>query len=355
VELGWTSSLQHSFDQLARPDLIPARVISVGKNHYRVRCETSERLAQLSGRYSFAISRRSELPATGDWTAVKAAGTSRAVIHHVLPRRTKISRKVAGREVEEQVIAAHVDTVFIVSALTQELNLRRIERYLALVWGSGARPVIVLNKADLATAIDDTTAELGFIAPGTPVHVISAAQNSGLECLQRYLAPGQTVAFIGSSGVGKSTIINRLLGSNVQPTLPVRDHDDRGRHTTTSRELFTLPAGGMVIDTPGMRELQLWHMEDGIGNAFDDIEQLATGCRYRDCSHKSEPGCAVRRATDTGLLDHGRLQNFFKLQAEQTFLDSKVDVQAALAAKARARTLCKSVRDVSKRKGWGSM
>ena len=353
MELGWASSLQHSFDQLSRPDLAPARVIGVLKDHCRVRTEIGEQLARLSGRLLFEVATRSDLPAVGDWVAIEKTGNDRAVIHHLLPRRTKISRKVAGREVEEQVIAANIDTVFIVSALTQEFNLRRIERYLALVWDSGAQPVIVLNKADLArdgTAVAD---ELAFIAPGAPVHIISATHDSALDDLQRYLAAGQTVAFIGSSGVGKSTIINRLLGSDVQLTLPVREHDDRGRHTTTSRELFTLRDGGMVIDTPGMRELQLWRIEDGVANAFDDIEQIATGCRYRDCAHQSEPECAVRRAVDTGLLTPGRLESFFKLQAEQAFLDRKLDIHAELTAKARARKLCKDTRDVGRRKGWG--
>jgi ribosome biogenesis GTPase / thiamine phosphate phosphatase len=345
LELGWNASWQGTFEELARPELAPARVISVLKDHYRLRIEMGELLAKLSGRYSFEVATRSELPAVGDWVAMEAIGANRAMINQVLPRRSKISRKVAGREVEEQVIAANIDTVFIVSALTQEFNLRRIERYLALVWESGAQPVIVMNKADLANDIAATTADLDLIAPGVPVHVISATGSLGLETLRVYLTTGQTVAFIGSSGVGKSTIINRLLGNDVQPTLPVREHDDRGRHTTTSRELFTLRSGGMVIDTPGMRELQLWHADEGLAGAFDDIDQIAIECRYRDCAHKSEPGCAVRR----------RVENFFKLQAEQDFLDRKLDVHAAQAQKSRIKKLCKNARDVSRKKGTNSM
>ena len=264
--LGWSSSLQRSFNELSRPDLAPARVFSVLKDHYRVRAGAGERLARLSGRYCFEVAARSALPAVGDWVAMESLpGIDRAVIHHVLPRRTKISRKAAGREIEEQVIAANIDTVFIVSALTQELNLRRIERYLVLVWDSGAQPIIILNKADLASDSAAANSDLSLIAAGVPVHIMSAAENSGLEALQRYLTLGQTVAFIGSSGVGKSTIINCLLGGEVQPTLPVRERDDRGRHTTTTRELFTLPSGGMVIDTPGMRELQTLAHRRGAG------------------------------------------------------------------------------------------
>ena len=354
-DLGWNACWQRSFDELAGPELAAARVVSVLKDHYRLRTETGELLARLSGRYSFEIATRSDLPAVGDWIAMEAIGAKRAIIHRVLPRQSKISRKVAGCEVKEQVIVANIDTVFIVSALTHEFNVRRIERYLVLVWDSGAQPVIVLNKADLASDIAATTGKLEFIAPGVPTHVISAIESSGLDALQDYLTAGQTVAFIGSSGVGKSTIINRLLGGEVQPTLPVREHDDRGRHTTTSRELFTLGGGGMVIDTPGMRELQLWHVDERLGGAFDDIEQIAVECRYRDCAHKSEPGCAVRRAIDTGLLSHGRVENFFKLQAEQDFLRRKLDVHAAQTEKSRVKKLCKNARGVSRRKGTNSM
>lgn len=351
LQWGWTSSLQHSFDQLSRPEIAPARVITVLKDHYRLHSESGEHLARLSGKCSFDITRSSDLPAVGDWVAAQLDTGGEAVIHHVLPRHSKISRKATGREVEEQVIAANVDTVFIVSALTQEFNLRRIERYLALAWDSGSQPVILLNKADLATDIPGAIADLNFAAPGVPAHVISAMECSGLEALQPYLAAGGTVAFIGSSGVGKSTIINRLLGGEVQPTLPVREHDDRGRHTTTTRELFALPGGAMVIDTPGMRELQLWHLEGGVSNAFDDVERIAADCRYRDCSHRAEPGCAVQSAVAAGLLNEERVENFFKLQAEQAFLDRKLDVQAAQAAKNRAKKLCQQVRIAVRRKG----
>jgi len=355
LELGWNADWQRGFNQLASPELAPARVISVLKDHYRLRMETGEVLAKLSGRYSFEVGTRSELPAVGDWVAVEDIGANRAIIHHVLPRRTKVSRKAAGRELEEQVIAANVDTVFIISALTHEFNVRRIERYLALVWDSGAQPVIVLNKADMATDIAATTAELEFVAPGVSVHVMSATEGFGLDSLQGYLTPGQTVAFVGSSGVGKSTILNRLLGQELQPTLPVREHDDRGRHTTTSRQLFALSNGGMVIDTPGMRELQLWEVDDGLASAFDDIEEMATGCRYRDCAHKSEPGCAVRGAVDSGLLAQARLENFFKLQAEQKFLDRKLDVQVDQSEKSRIKKLCNNAREASRRKRTTSM
>jgi ribosome biogenesis GTPase / thiamine phosphate phosphatase len=351
MDLGWNSSWQRSFDQLSRPDLAPARVISVLKDHYRVRTETSDLLARISGRYWFEAVTGTDLPAVGDWAAIEIADADRAIIHHVLPRRTKISRKVAGREVQEQVIAANIDVVFVVAALTHEFNIARIERYLTLVWDSGAQPVVVLNKADLASDIAATLLEFQTIAPAIPVHVVSAIAVGGLDALCAYVLSGRTVAFVGSSGVGKSTLINRLLGRDLQPTLPVREHDDRGRHTTTSRQLFTLDNGGMVIDTPGMRELQLWQAETGLSSAFDDIEQIAVECRYRDCAHRTEPGCAIQRALAAGLLTERRLHNFFKLQAEQAFLDRKLDVHAEQAAKSRAKKLCQQVRLAGRRKG----
>jgi ribosome biogenesis GTPase len=345
MELGWNASFQAEFDNLSRSELVAARVSGVMKGHFRIWSEGGERLAKLAGKLLFRAQSGSDLPAVGDWVAIEAcAGESRAIIHNVLPRRTTISRKIAGRAAEEQIIAANVDVVFIVSALNQEFSPRRLERYVALAWDSGAQPVVLLNKADLCDEVAMRVAETELVAPGVDVHAISAEEGAGFEALLDFLRPGRTCAFIGSSGVGKSTIINRLLGHEVQSTLPVRDHDDRGRHSTTSRQMFLLRSGGLVIDTPGMRELQLWGAEAGLSTAFDDIDELAPQCRYRDCRHESEPGCGVRGAVEEGILDGARLASFLKLRSEQAFLERKIDIHAAQEAKARARLLCKELR-----------
>jgi ribosome biogenesis GTPase len=351
MESGWNASLQADFERLSRAELVPARVSSVMKGHFSVWSETGERLAKLSGKLLFQVKSSRDLPAVGDWVAIGTRpGDRRAIVHHVLPRRTVLLRKIAGRAAEEQVIAANVDTVFVVSGMNHEFNPRRLERYVALVWDSGAQPVILLNKADLSNNVRACLAEAELSAPGVAVHAISAAEGAGFRELEGYFGPGRTCAFIGSSGVGKSTIINRLLGENVQATLPVRECDDRGRHSTTSRQMFVLSSGGLVIDTPGMRELQLWAAEGGLIAAFDDIDQFATQCRYRDCMHQSEPGCSVRDAVEEGTLDGARLANFLKLRAEQAYLDRKLDIHAAQEAKARARLLCKEVRKITKLK-----
>ena len=349
MELGWNADFQTEFERLSSPRLVPARVSSVMKGHFRVWSERGETLAKLAGKMLFQAKCSSDLPAVGDWVAVETRGRDAcAIVHRLLPRRTKISRKVAGRASQEQIIAANVDTVFVASALNQEFNPRRLERYVALVWDSGAQPVVLLNKADLCEDVPAILAEAALSAPGVPVHAISASDGTGLQTLWDYVGTGHTCAFIGSSGVGKSTIINRLLGEQVQSTLPVREGDHRGRHSTTSRQMFALSSGGLVIDTPGMRELQLWGADAGLASAFDEIDELAAQCRYRNCSHDSEPGCAVRAAVEDGMLDADRLANFLKLRAEQVFLDRKVDVHAAQEAKARARLLCKEVRRVTR-------
>ena len=267
-----------------------------------------------------------------------------ARIECILPRKTKLSRKVAGRELNEQIVAANVDTVFVVSSLNREFNLRRIERYLTLVWDSGATPVVLLNKADLCVEAGAQAREVKNIAPGIPVLLLSALQQEGVESVRNQICRGQTAAFVGSSGVGKSTIINALSGATSLRVQPVREDDDRGRHTTTLRQMIFLPGGGIVIDTPGMRELQLWDSEEGLSRAFEDISTLAENCKFRNCAHGGEPGCAVEAAILQCRLVPERLENYRKLQAELRFQERKTDPEMARQEKERWKKIHKAMR-----------
>lgn len=267
---------------------------------------------------------RAGLPAVGDWVLIEARpAEGSAAIHEVLPRKTKFSRKAAGQETAEQIVAANIDTVFLVTSLNTDFNLRRIERYLTTIWDSGARPVVLLSKADFCVDVAPAGAAVEAIALGVPINALSAATGEGLDRLAEYLKPGQTVALIGMSGVGKSTLINRLLGHETQKVLEIREDDARGRHATTSRRLFILPGRGMLIDTPGMRELQLWDANGGLAQAFGDIETLAGECRFGDCRHESEPGCAVQASINAGQLRPERFESFLKLRRELAYLDRK--------------------------------
>jgi ribosome biogenesis GTPase len=277
-DLGWNSSFEAQVSDLREAAFLPARVMQEFKGFYRVRAEHGEYLAETAGKVRYQAEDRDDLPAVGDWMAITPRPLEgRARIECILPRRTKLSRKVAARELSEQIIAANLDTVFVVSSLNREFNVRRIERYLAIVWDSGARPVVLLNKADLSEDAAARAADVEDIALGAPVHLLSALEGTGLEALPQYLGRGETVAFVGSSGVGKSTIINALADGESLRVQPIREGDDRGRHTTTSRQMLFLPDGGIVIDTPGMRELQLWDSGDGVAQTFEDIASLGTG------------------------------------------------------------------------------
>lgn len=349
-ELGWGPFFAEAWAARDTEDRVPARVVVAHSRILRVRQAAGERLAEVSGKLLHDALGPEELPAVGDWVALEPRkGKERAVVHAVLPRRTAFVRRAAGEHTVKQVLAANVDTVFLVMGLDRDYNPRRIERALVLAWESGADPVVLLNKADLCEDPEARRAEIEAAAPGVPVRVIAAKPGEGLDDLAPWLESGRTVALLGSSGVGKSTIVNQLLGEEKQKTGSVRESDQRGRHTTTHRELVVLPGGGLLVDTPGLREIQLWASEEGLASAFEDIESLAPGCRFRDCAHESEPGCAVLAAVAEGSLAADRLASYRKLRAEMRSLEIRHDPELQRAENARWKSIYKSMKVHSKR------
>jgi ribosome biogenesis GTPase len=342
---GWNSYFETFWQDGDWENEVPARVIAQQRKFWRVAGDFGECWAEASGKLRLAADEGADWPAVGDWVAAEVHGEgTTALIQEVLPRRSKFVRKSPGKRMEEQVIAANVDTALLVSALDGDFNPRRVERYLAQCWESGAKPVIVLNKADACEDACGMTAEMDRVAVGAAVCVLSARTGEGFGELEKLLMPGQTLVLLGSSGVGKSTIVNRLLRQTVQEVRPVRESDSRGRHTTTTRELFVLPGGALLMDTPGLREMQLWDAEDGVAQAFADIDALAMQCRFGDCRHEDEPGCAVQAALDEGTLDRRRLENRRKLLREQEFLRRKVDPEARLDWKNSVKSLHRQVK-----------
>jgi ribosome biogenesis GTPase / thiamine phosphate phosphatase len=346
AQLGWTPALEEQFAPHAADGLEPARVAVEHRDAYVVYTARGERPAELSGRLRHAAAERGDLPAVGDWVAVTA--TDPALVQAVLPRRTKFSRLAANDHGQtiEQVVAANVDVVFLVSAFGHDLNARRLERYLTAGWDSGADPVVVLNKLDVADDPARDLADVEAVAFGVPVHGVSAADGTGLEELSRYFDGDRTVALLGSSGVGKSSIVNRMLGRDRQDVGEIRE-DGRGRHTTTYRELLPLPAGGLVLDTPGLRELGLWEAEGGVDETFADVAELAAGCRFRDCAHEREPGCAVLVAVTDGRLAPERLESYSKLLRELRRLDLKLPGRAQAEARRNRRRFARALRNTS--------
>jgi ribosome biogenesis GTPase len=326
---GWSPFFENQVAQFRRDHLRFVRIVEEQRGFYRIAGD-ADGWAEVSGRFRHEASSPADFPAVGDWVGIEGG-----IIHVRLDRRSTVSRAAAGRAADEQVVAANVDVIFLVTALTQDLNPRRLERYLTMVWDAGAVPVVVLNKADLSddpiAACDAVRARL----PAIDVVALSALEDVGLDALAPYLRPAQTVALLGSSGVGKSTLVNRLVGADVLRVGAISEEDGKGRHTTTSRQLVELPGGALLIDTPGMRELQPWAGESAVAAAFDDITSLAEGCRFTDCAHGGEPGCAVRAAVESGRLDPDRLENFNRLGREAAYEIRKHDKAAAAEHKRR--------------------
>jgi ribosome biogenesis GTPase / thiamine phosphate phosphatase len=332
--LGWTDELEAAFTPYVERGFIPARVVAEHRGGYYVRSELGDRLAQARGRL-----RDDELwggmPAVGDWVVVCDATGDGFAIEALLPRRTKVSRKTPWLKAEEHILVANVDTVVLVTGLDQDFNPRRLERYLTAAWDSGADPVIVLTKLDVC---DDPgkVAEAESVAVGVPVHPVSNVTGEGIDAVRQLLEPAKTFVLLGSSGTGKSTLANRLAGRTVMETGDLRN-DGRGRHTTRHRQLLVMPGGAILIDTPGLRELQIW--EGDIDSAFADIAELASQCRFNDCAHSTEPDCAVREALETGELDEGRWANYVKLQRELRSIEARSSrrLQRELKSRWRAR------------------
>ena len=342
---GWSPFFAASFEDHLAAGRIPARVAAAYTHLYRLYTSDGEVLAEVAGRLRHAAAGPEDFPAVGDWVAAEPRpGEERATIHAVLPRRGRLSRKVAGTTTGEQVLAANLDTLFLVAGLDGDFNPRRIERALVIGWDSGAEPVVVLSKADLCPDAPGRVREVEAVAPSASVVAVSAREGQGLDALGPWLQSGRTVALIGSSGVGKSTLLNRLLGAERQTTREVRASDDRGRHTTSHRELFLLPGGALVVDTPGLREIQLWSDEGALDSAFGDVAALAAGCRFGDCAHETEPGCAVRAALESGELPGERFASYRKLEAELRHLERQKDLRKQLEEKARWKAIHKAQR-----------
>jgi ribosome biogenesis GTPase len=335
AQLGWNDELATQFEHHG---LEPGRVVVQHRGAWEVATETGELLAEVTGRLRHAAE-PGELPVVGDWVGIRDG-----LIDAVIPRRSKFSRKTPFTEVSEQVLVANVDVAFLVMGLDErDFNVRRLERYLTTAWEGGTMPVIVLNKPDLATDVAGQLAAAESVAFGVPVHVVSALAGDNVDVLQPYLADAKTGVLLGSSGVGKSTLINALLGEGRLATGELRS-DGRGRHTTTHRELLRLPDGGVLIDTPGLRELQLWDADGGLDKAFTEIAQLMNECRFSDCAHHTEPGCAVRAALEDGSLPRERWDSYLKLQRELAHLERKLDPRLRSEERKRWAAVSKSYR-----------
>lgn len=342
---GWNDSFEAASKAAGRSDWIPARVLSEHRHLYQVMTNNWELRGEVSGRFRAAAFGTGDFPAVGDWVLVEPrVGEGACTIQSVLPRFSRFSRKTAGSRTDEQVMAANFNTVLLVMSMNHDYNLRRLERYLVMAWDSGAQPVLVLTKKDVCPDPESLVEQAEAIAAGVPVIALSAVTGEGLDLLEPWLVPGQTLVALGSSGAGKSTLMNRLAGEVLAVTQEVREDDARGRHTTTHRELFLLSSGILMLDTPGIRELQLWESDTGLDGAFADIQALAAQCRFSDCTHKGEPGCAIREALQTGILPADRYESYLKLEREMRYVTQKNTQSAREAERAFGKAVTRMQR-----------
>ncbi len=349
--LGWSPFFERAFEPHRAGALAPARVAREDRQRYIAWNERGEWQATIAGKLRHRAATREDLPAAGDWVAIEERPAEAcATIHAVLPRKTCFRRRRPGPAQEVQVVAANIETAFVVNALDggRNFSLRRTERYLAFVREAGAEPVILLNKADLCADPEDRVRQMASVAGGAPVLGVSAMTHQGLEALAPWLEKGRTAALLGPSGVGKSALINALLGEAKRETAPVREDDLRGRHTTTARELILLPGGGLVLDTPGMREIQPCGDEEAADSAFEDVAELALLCRFRDCRHEGEPGCAVQQALAGGELDPARYENYLRIRREMAYLARRADPAAQRAEKQKWKAISKWIKEIEK-------
>jgi ribosome biogenesis GTPase len=342
VDLGWDEHFQIHLNSLKLKDIIPGRVFRISPSgSCDIYTSDGETTARISGRLKNQAKTGAELPAIGDWVLVKSIDIGK-MIFLVLPRKNQLSRKVSGKDVREQLVAANIDIMFLVMGLDNDFNLRRLERYIFMVTAAQANPVIVLNKADLISDAEEKVKKVKeLVGDGINVHTISALTENGIDKIRQYLNTGITTVLVGSSGVGKSTIINALLGESKQKTASVRQKDGKGRHITTSRELFIIPGGGVMIDNPGIREIQLWGEPEFIKEVFKDIEVLSMNCKFRDCSHINEPKCAVLNALNSGELSRTRYENYQKMMKELVYLAMKKEMSSEALERSKWKGLLK--------------
>jgi len=347
INLGWDRWFEDQFAEHEGEGLEPARVIAEHRERYIVATASGEMPAEITGKIQFSAASPADFPKTGDWVAVQVfESEGKAIIHAVVPRRTGFSRKAAGIRTEEQVIAANIDVLFIVQGLDNDYNRMRLLRYVSAVRGSGIAPVVILNKSDINPESGKILRETADLINPVPVLLLSAKTGEGMQTLVALMKPGKTHAFAGSSGVGKSTLINTIAGREVAATREVREEDSRGRHITVTRQLYDLGEHGLLIDTPGMRELSLW----GDAPEFDLLAGYAQGCRFKDCTHEHEPGCAVREAAEKGEIPSEIMESYYKLRKEAAYTASRIDKDAAMERKKKEKRLGRLIREVENRR-----